>query len=141
VVAENRKSARSTWEAFAAHANTVLEGLDATVSVDARPDWIALEAEPATLAAPDIHAAATSVEVHTGLWRTVRPVLDPEKCNHCTWICAPLCPDGVIGVAPDGTPAIDLDHCKGCMVCAAVCPSHAIDTVPERQAAAQVVAP
>ncbi|HEM45659.1 MAG TPA: hypothetical protein ENO23_01305 [Alphaproteobacteria bacterium] len=132
--------ARSTWERFASHANTVLEGPETTVPVDARPDWITLEAEPATRAAPDIHAAATSVEVRTGLWRTVRPVLAPQKCHHCTWICAPLCPDGVIGVAPDGTPAIDLDHCKGCMVCAAVCPSHAIDTVPEREAAAREVA-
>jgi pyruvate ferredoxin oxidoreductase gamma subunit len=35
-----------------------------------------------------------------------------------------------------GAPRIDLDHCKGCMICAAVCPPHAIEAVSEREAAA-----
>jgi len=134
VVAENRRRARAAWEAFGSHEGLVEEGPESTTPVAARPDWVDVPQDPIALAAPDVHATATSVQVRTGLWRTVRPVLDPTRCHHCTWICAPLCPDGVIGVADDGTPAFDLEHCKGCMVCAAVCPAHAIETVPERGA-------
>ena len=32
--------------------------------------------------------------------------------------------------------AIATDHCKGCMVCVAQCPSHAIEAIPEKQAKA-----
>jgi pyruvate ferredoxin oxidoreductase gamma subunit len=34
-----------------------------------------------------------------------------------------------------GAPEIDYDHCKGCLTCVGVCPSHAIVTVPENEAA------
>jgi pyruvate ferredoxin oxidoreductase gamma subunit len=34
----------------------------------------------------------------------------------------------------DGTPQIDYDHCKGCMVCLAQCPPHAISAIAESQA-------
>ena len=131
----NRRQARTTWQAFADREGFVEEGPEATSTVDERPEWTDLPADPGQRAAPNIQAAATSVQVRTGLWRTVRPVVDRERCNHCTWICAPLCPDSAIAVGADGGPAIDLDHCKGCMVCAAVCPSHAIASVPEREAA------
>jgi pyruvate ferredoxin oxidoreductase gamma subunit len=33
-------------------------------------------------------------------------------------------------------PVIDYDHCKGCMICVAKCPPHAIETIPEYQAQA-----
>jgi pyruvate ferredoxin oxidoreductase gamma subunit len=48
-----------------------------------------------------------------------------------------LCPDSAIKVEPDHTPRIDFDHCKGCMVCVAVCPPHAIRAEPERREAEQ----
>ncbi|MFM1892663.1 MAG: hypothetical protein RLZ44_1740, partial [Pseudomonadota bacterium] len=51
----------------------------------------------------------------------------------CWWVCGSYCPDGAIAVE-DGLPVIDYDHCKGCMVCVAQCPSHAIEAVPERLA-------
>ena len=93
--------------------------------------------ESAAVSAPDIHGAATSVQVRTGLWRSMRPVIDPERCRHCTWLCGSLCPDGAIGVLDDGAPEIDLEHCKGCMICVAVCPTHAIEAVPETLARAE----
>ena len=82
---------------------------------------------------PAIHAPATSVQVKTGLWRTLRPVIDYERCNRCWWVCSSFCPDGAIDVV-QGRPEIDYDHCKGCMVCVAQCPPHAIEAVPEKAA-------
>jgi pyruvate ferredoxin oxidoreductase gamma subunit len=111
------------------------EGAPASAAGATPPAWIELPFEPATLSAPDIHGQATSVEVRTGLWRTMRPVIDHDVCNRCTWICNTFCPDGAIGVDADGRPTIDYEHCKGCLVCVAVCPPHAIAAVPEREAA------
>jgi len=99
-----------------------------------RPDWAELPFESARLAAPTVYAAANSVEVRTGLWRTLRPVIDHEKCNRCWWVCSTFCPDGAIDVGEDGTPEIDYEHCKGCMICVAQCPPHAIGAMPEQQA-------
>jgi pyruvate ferredoxin oxidoreductase gamma subunit len=135
--AQGLESGCAAWQAFEAQAGLVREGPEQTQSLVERPHWIRLPFESAHISAPAIHAAATSVEVRTGLWRTVRPVIDEERCRHCTWICSTLCPDAAIEVREDGAPRIDLDHCKGCMVCVAVCPSHAIASVPERGADAR----
>jgi len=140
-VLSGRRGAAAAWDAFAGRSGLVTEGPDAPVDVAERPEWIELPFDPAHVSAPDIHAGATSVEVRTGLWRTLRPVVDGSRCHHCTWICAPLCPDGAIDVTAGAPPTIDLDHCKGCMVCVAVCPSHAIEAVPERDAAATKASP
>ncbi len=98
-----------------------------------RPSWINLEAEDVRLSAPDIHSSMNSVEVRTGLWRTHRPVVDPVRCRGCIWICSTFCPDSVIS-SGEGRPLIDYEHCKGCMVCMAVCPNHAIEMIPEKSA-------
>ncbi len=66
----------------------------------------------------------------TGNWRVNRPEIDYEHCNAC-WICFARCPDGAMGIGPDGKPRIDYDHCKGCLICAEECPSHAIKVVRE----------
>jgi pyruvate ferredoxin oxidoreductase gamma subunit len=94
---------------------------------------VELPFEPASVSAPVIHAGLTSVEVKTGLWRTLRPVIDYDHCKRCWWVCSSFCPDGAINVV-DGTPQIDYDHCKGCMVCLAQCPPHAISAIAESQA-------
>jgi pyruvate ferredoxin oxidoreductase gamma subunit len=101
----------------------------------ARPHWIELPFDPARVSAPDIHARASSVEVRTGLWRTLRPVIDYERCRRCSWMCSTFCPDAAIEVTQDRSPRIDLDHCKGCMICVAICPTHAIEAISEREAA------
>jgi pyruvate ferredoxin oxidoreductase gamma subunit len=51
-------------------------------------------------------------------------------------VCGSFCPDSAISVAEDGRPVIDLDHCKGCMICVAQCPPHAIEATSEIDAAA-----
>ena len=101
--------------------------------VSGPPDWIEVPLDPVGVAAPDVFAAATSVAVRTGLWRTLRPVIDLARCHRCTWVCTTACPDGAIHVDATGAPVIDYDHCKGCMICVAQCPPHAIAAVPEQQ--------
>ena len=101
-----------------------------------KPAWIDLPFEDARISAPDIHASANSVQVRTGLWRTLRPVIDYERCNKCWWVCSTFCPDGAIKVNGQ-TPEIDYDHCKGCMVCVAQCPPHAIEAISEQLAQQQ----
>lgn len=133
VVAQNLKQALAAYDAMAAQTGIVQEGGEIAARAYARPDWVELPFEPARRAAPDIHGAATSVQVKTGLWRTMRPVIDYELCHHCTWVCSTLCPDSAIRVRADGAPEIDYDHCKGCLICVTVCPPHAIAAVPESE--------
>jgi pyruvate ferredoxin oxidoreductase gamma subunit len=130
VVQKSLERALDAFDFFADAEGCVAEG-DGSLS-DARPDWIELPFDDARVSAPHVHGAATSVQVRTGLWRTLRPVLDAERCHHCHWICSSQCPDGVIAVTGEGEPDIDYDHCKGCMICVAVCPHHALAGVPER---------
>jgi pyruvate ferredoxin oxidoreductase gamma subunit len=129
----NLDTALGAFDALAERAGLVTEGAAVAAEDYVPPEWVALPAEPADVAAPVIHAAATSVLVKTGLWRTQRPVIDYDRCKGCWWVCSSYCPDGAIAVE-DGLPVIDYDHCKGCMVCVAQCPSHAIEAVPERLA-------
>ena len=130
VVAQNRHSALRAFDGMDAHRGVVREGSAIAAQGYARPAWIELVADDTSVAAPDIHAVANSVEVRTGLWRTMRPIIDYEHCNKCWWVCSTLCPDSAIEVT-GGTPTIDYDHCKGCMICAGVCPPHAIQGIPE----------
>ena len=63
-------------------------------------------------------------EYLTGGWRSQRPVWDPEKCTNCL-MCWVYCPDSSILVAEQKMTGIDYDHCKGCGICAEVCPPKA----------------
>jgi pyruvate ferredoxin oxidoreductase gamma subunit len=131
---ESLAHARSVWEAMAAHAGSVIQTPEPGIDTLPPPEWVDVPFDPARVSAPNVHGAATSVQVKTGLWRTMRPVIDLARCHRCTWVCGSLCPDGAIHVDGAGAPQIDYDHCKGCLVCVAVCPPHAIDTLPEREA-------
>lgn len=71
--------------------------------------------------------------VRTGAWRTGQmPVLHLERCIHCLrcWI---WCPDASVLLDGEKVASIDYDHCKGCGICARVCPPkvHAIEMVAE----------
>jgi pyruvate ferredoxin oxidoreductase gamma subunit len=132
LLARNLERARAGFAELESEAGSIVNG-DHSVPRPSPPDWIVLPFESARTSAPAIHAVANSVEVRTGLWRLLRPVVDAERCHGCWWICSSQCPDGVIAVV-DGRPQIDYEHCKGCMVCVSVCPHHAIEAVPERSA-------
>jgi pyruvate ferredoxin oxidoreductase gamma subunit len=134
VVSKNRVNALAAFEYMETHARIrVAEGAAVSARHYARPQWIDLPFEDARISAPIIHAGLTSVEVKTGLWRTMRPIVDYGLCRGCWWVCSTFCPDGAINVNND-RPEIDYDHCKGCLVCAAQCPSDAIAAVPEAEA-------
>ena len=74
----------------------------------------------------------------TGDWRSDRPVLiareaclavkaDKVVCQLC-WV---YCPDACITKSVG--PVIDLTYCKGCGICAEVCPANAIEMQPEQE--------
>ncbi|MFZ1881735.1 MAG: 4Fe-4S binding protein [Gaiellaceae bacterium] len=74
----------------------------------------------------------TAMQPRTGGWRTgVRPEVDLSACVNCL-LCWIYCPDSAITL--DGTTftGFDYDFCKGCEVCAEVCPVAAISMVEER---------
>jgi pyruvate ferredoxin oxidoreductase gamma subunit len=135
VIDRNLEAALEAYGLMESHAGCVPEGTDRPADLYEKPQWIDLPFEDAAVSAPVIHAAATSGRVETGLWRTVRPVIDYQHCKRCAWICSTLCPDGVISLNADGYPEIDYAHCKGCLICMANCPSHAIRAIPEHEAA------
>ncbi len=53
--------------------------------------------------------------------RTMRPVVDFDKCIKCT-LCWLQCPDSCFDVMPDGMYDASMEACCGCGVCEAVCP-------------------
>jgi len=134
VIEHNLEKALAAFDDMAADQNVkVSEGTQVSAREYEPPQWVDLPFEQARISAPTIHAGLTSVEVKTGLWRTLRPVIDYDLCKRCWWVCSSFCPDGAINVV-DSTPQIDYDHCKGCMVCLAQCPPHAISAIAEAEA-------
>ena len=131
IVQQNLKIALKAFDAMSSHVGAVKESTLPSATDYIKPEWIELPFENAEISAPAIHSGATSVEVRTGLWRTMRPIINYEKCSGCWWICSTYCPDGAINVREDKLPDIDYDHCKGCLVCVAQCPPHAIESIPE----------
>lgn len=65
--------------------------------------------------------AGNSVNYKTGGWRAFRPLRDVEQCTQCL-MCWLYCPDSSILVEGGQVVGFDLEHCKGCGVCASVCP-------------------
>ena len=66
----------------------------------------------------------------TGDWRNEYPFIVAETCvavkqgKVTCQICWSYCPDACISQGMP--PTIDLTYCKGCGICAEVCPHHAI---------------
>lgn len=67
--------------------------------------------------------AGNAVQYHTGGWRAFRPVLGEAACSDC-FQCWLFCPDSSILVDAESEKMIgfDLEYCKGCGICAVVCP-------------------
>ena len=73
----------------------------------------------------------------TGEWRNAFPVIDQKKCTPAKrnkpacFICWLYCPDAVISKTIPVQ--MNLEYCKGCGICAQVCPVQAITMVNEEE--------
>ncbi len=134
LLARNLELAQAAYERMEPERGRLRPGPEPGPQDTPAPDWVELAAEPAEIAAPAIHGTLTSGLSQTGLWRSLRPEIDYERCGGCWWVCSSSCPDGAISLDADGRPQIDYDHCKGCLVCLAQCPPHAISARPEAEA-------
>ena len=69
----------------------------------------------------------------TGDWRSMKPVVDQEKCTKCR-IFENFCPEACIPIHDEGAVKneIDYDYCKGCGICANECPVKAIQMIREK---------
>ena len=75
--------------------------------------------------------SGNSEKFTTGQWRSQRPIHIEEKCKHCM-MCILPCPDCAT-LHENGKKMVgfDLSKCKGCGICAKVCPFGAIEMVEE----------
>ena len=62
----------------------------------------------------------SSIRYKTGGWRSLRPVVNKDKCTKCG-TCWMFCPDNTIQLTKNGI-EVDYDFCKGCGICAMQCP-------------------
>ncbi len=74
------------------------------------------------------------LENKTGAWRSMRPVWKADRCINCL-ACWIYCPDSAIMVEDGKMKGPDYNYCKGCGICANVCPPkvHAIEMVKEQK--------
>ena len=69
--------------------------------------------------------------VRTGGWRTgVKPEVEMSACINCL-LCWLYCPDSAIRLDGTAFAGFDYDVCKGCEMCAEVCPTDAIAMVAD----------
>lgn len=68
--------------------------------------------------------AGSAVKYDSGSWRTFKPVWFKDKCIQC-YLCWINCPDSSILIKEGKVAGVDYEHCKGCGICAAVCPPKA----------------
>jgi len=72
----------------------------------------------------------SAVKFETGDWRSFRPQLDMELCIDCM-TCWIYCPDDSIIIKENKMCGMKMTHCKGCGICAVVCPKKAITMLEE----------
>ena len=74
---------------------------------------------------------ATAARPETGGWRTgLKPEVELSRCVNCL-LCWLHCPDSSIVLEGTTFAGFDYDYCKGCEICAAICPVDAITMVAE----------
>lgn len=74
-----------------------------------------------------------AIQPKTGGWRMgVKPMVHLDKCVNCL-ICWLDCPDTAVLAQGKDFFGFEYDYCKGCSLCAEVCPTDAIEMVPDEQ--------
>ena len=68
-----------------------------------------------------IEKPGTAKEYKTGAWRTFYPVRDEARGISCM-MCWAYCPDSCMKANDGKMMGFNLDYCKGCGICASVCP-------------------
>jgi pyruvate ferredoxin oxidoreductase delta subunit len=76
--------------------------------------------------------AGSSLLNRTGSWRSFRPVKEDKKCIHC-FMCYVHCPENAVKSKGEKITDFDLDFCKGCGICAKVCPVKCIEMRKESE--------
>jgi len=72
----------------------------------------------------------SSVRFKTGNWKTLKPIYDKKKCINCM-LCVVYCPENSIPQKKGIRLETNYEMCKGCGICAQVCPVKAIKMVKE----------
>jgi pyruvate ferredoxin oxidoreductase delta subunit len=79
-----------------------------------------------------ILATPERVKKKTGDWRAEKPVWEEARCVNCL-LCWVRCPEVAILTEDQRMVGFDYDYCKGCGICAYICPTEAIRMVPEEE--------
>lgn len=99
-----------------------------------------------------IEKAGSSLDFKTGDWKVFTPCWDEKKCIHCMF-CVVYCPDNCIPVTNEEKgendsnllkkeinkinnikrKETDFDYCKGCGICAKVCPVKCIKMEEDKE--------
>ena len=69
------------------------------------------------------YAKTNSYTASVADWRVFKPVFNKDVCIDCQ-NCWVFCPDTAIVARDKDMLGIDYDHCKGCGICAEVCPTN-----------------
>lgn len=74
----------------------------------------------------------STIKNKTGGWRSFKPLWHKDKCIQCM-LCWMYCPDIAIPQKNGKRIETNLDYCKGCGICAKVCPVKCIEMVKEEK--------
>ncbi len=69
------------------------------------------------------YAKTNSYTASVAAWRVFKPVYNRDTCIDCQ-NCWVFCPDTAIISRDKKMVGVDYEHCKGCGVCAEVCPTN-----------------
>ncbi|MBL0708430.1 MAG: 4Fe-4S binding protein [Sulfurimonas sp.] len=69
------------------------------------------------------YSQSSSYTASVADWRLIKPIFNKEYCIDCQF-CWIYCPDVSIISRDKKMVGIDMDHCKGCGICAEVCPTN-----------------
>lgn len=69
------------------------------------------------------YTSSSSFKLSVSHWRVEKPVHNVDHCINC-YFCWIYCPDSSILVRDEKMTGVDYTHCKGCGICADVCPTN-----------------